>query len=109
MTELNFSTGVKTYTVNETCEISFNPTDSFFVERLFNTFDALDKKQEEFRAQVGGMTDNREIFPGHGRGNAGGYQRYFWAGRLRGTIPQHERLRHGRRSPGLGQFPVGCY
>ena len=62
MAELNFSTGVKTYTVNETCEISFNPTDSFFVERLFNTFDALDKKQEEFRAQVGGMTDNREIF-----------------------------------------------
>lgn len=62
MAELNFSTGVKTYTVNETCEISFNPTDSFFVERLFNTFDALDQKQEKYRQEINSLSDNRKIF-----------------------------------------------
>lgn len=62
MAELNFSTGVKSFTVNGVCTVSFNPTDSFFVERLFNTFDALDKKQEKFRTQIDSMTDNREIF-----------------------------------------------
>lgn len=62
MAELKFSTGIKTFNVNDACEIAFNPTDSFFVERLFNTFDKLDQKQEKYRAQVDGMTDNREIF-----------------------------------------------
>ena len=46
MAELNFATGVVTFTVNGKCDISFNPTDSAFVERLFNAFDTLDKKQE---------------------------------------------------------------
>lgn len=47
MSELNFSTGLKTYTVNGCCEIQFNPTDSFFVERLFNVMEKLSKRQEE--------------------------------------------------------------
>ena len=62
MSELHFSTGVREYTINDVCTVHFNPTDSYFVERLYNTFEALDKKQEKFRAQIDGMTDNREIF-----------------------------------------------
>lgn len=62
MAELNFSTGVREYTINDVCTVRFNPTDSYFVERLYNNFEALDKKQEKFRAQIDGMTDNREIF-----------------------------------------------
>lgn len=47
MSELKFSTGLKTYTVNDCCEIQFNPSDSFFVERLFSTMEKLSKRQED--------------------------------------------------------------
>lgn len=60
--ELNFDTGLKTYSVNGACEVTFNPTDSAFVEKLFRTFDALDQKQEQYRAEIDTLSDNREIF-----------------------------------------------
>ena len=58
---LSFDTGLVTYDLNGKCELSFNPTDSAFVERLFNTFDALDRKQEEYQAEVEKAQKN-EIF-----------------------------------------------
>ena len=62
MAELNFATGVVTFTVNGKCDISFNPTDSAFVERLFNAFDTLDKKQEAYKTEISKVGGNREIF-----------------------------------------------
>lgn len=62
MPELKFETGVVTYTVNGDTEISFNPTDSAFVEKLFVAFDTLDKRQEAYKAEVGKTADKREIF-----------------------------------------------
>lgn len=52
MGNLNFDTGLKTYNVNGTREITFNPTDSAFVERIFNAFDAMDKKQHEYEQEA---------------------------------------------------------
>ena len=46
MKELNFETGLVTYKVNGKAEISFNPSDVGFVEKLFNTFDGLAKRQD---------------------------------------------------------------
>ena len=48
--------------MNGKCDISFNPTDSAFVERLFNAFDTLDKKQEAYKTEISKVGDNREIF-----------------------------------------------
>lgn len=62
MKELNFNTGTTTFSINGMCEVSFNPTDSAFVERLFNAFDILDKKQEFYKDEVSKMADKREIF-----------------------------------------------
>lgn len=62
MKELNFDSGLVTYSLNGKCEVSFNPTDSNFVERLFKTFDDLDKKQEVYRADVEKASDSREVF-----------------------------------------------
>lgn len=62
MKELNFDTGLVTYSLNGKCEFSFNPTDSNFVERLFNAFDTLDKKQETYKTEVEKNTNKREIF-----------------------------------------------
>lgn len=60
--ELSFSTGVETYNLNGCCEVCFNPTDSSFVERLFNTFDTLDRKQEIYKEEIDRLADKREIF-----------------------------------------------
>lgn len=58
---LSFDTGLVTYDVNGKVKITFNPTDSAFVERLFEVFSDLDKKQESYRAEVERAT-NREVF-----------------------------------------------
>lgn len=62
MKELTFESGLVTYTLNGKCEVSFNPTDSNFVERLYTAFEDLDAKQETYKAQVDKMAGKREIF-----------------------------------------------
>lgn len=62
MNTLNFDTGIVSFSVNEKCELCFNPTDSAFVERLFNAFDTLDKRQEGYRDEIAKMSDKREVF-----------------------------------------------
>lgn len=62
MKDLNFDSGLVTYSLNGKCEVSFNPTDSNFVERLYTAFEELDKKQEGYKAQIEKMENKREIF-----------------------------------------------
>lgn len=62
MNTLNFETGIVTFSVNDKCEVSFNPTDSAFVEKLFNAFDTLDQRQERYKAEIEKVGDKREIF-----------------------------------------------
>lgn len=62
MKELRFETGLETYSLNDSVQVTFNPTDSAFVERLFNTFDSLDKKQEAYKEEIDRVGDKREIF-----------------------------------------------
>lgn len=62
MAEIKFDTGVVTYSLNDKCEVAFNPTDSSFVERLYCAFEELDKKQESYKVQVEKLANKREIF-----------------------------------------------
>lgn len=62
MKELNFESGIQTYRINGKCEVSFNPTDSAFVERLYTAFETLDKKQDGYKAQIDKIAGKREIF-----------------------------------------------
>ena len=62
MKEISFATGLVTYKLNDAVEVTFNPTDAAFVERLFNTFDALDKADEARRAEAERTANTREIF-----------------------------------------------
>lgn len=62
MKDLNFNTGIITYSLNNRCDVSFNPTDSAFVEKLFNAFDTLDKRQEAYKHEVERTSNNKEIF-----------------------------------------------
>lgn len=62
MRELNFDSGVVSFAVNGKTEIAFNPTDSAFVEKLFNAFDTLDKNQEAYKDEVEKIADKRQVF-----------------------------------------------
>lgn len=61
MQELNISTGLVTYKVNGKLEVTLNPTDIAFVEKLYSVFEELDKKQEAYRAEIN-AADKREVF-----------------------------------------------
>ena len=62
MNDLHFDSGVVTYSLNGKCEVSFNPTDSNFVERIHTAFNDLDKKQDEYKSRIEKMADKKEIF-----------------------------------------------
>lgn len=62
MKELSFETGLVTYSLNGAVQVTFNPTDSTFVESLFKTFDALDTKQDAYNSEIDNASDKREIF-----------------------------------------------
>lgn len=62
MAEIRFETGVVSFSVNDTVEISFNPTDSEIVEKIYSTFDELDKKQDAYKAEVERCANKKEIF-----------------------------------------------
>lgn len=62
MTEIRFDTGLVTYNLNNAVEVSFNPTDTNFVEKLFGTFEQLDHQQEEYKQEVSGAIDNKKVF-----------------------------------------------
>lgn len=62
MPDIQFDTGLVSYTLNGKSAVYFNPTDSTFIERLFNTFDELDKKQDNYKAEIDKVADKREIF-----------------------------------------------
>lgn len=62
MPEIRFDTGLVTYDLNGACQVTFNPTDSSFVEKLLSTMDTLDVLQDEHSAQAQQENDSAELF-----------------------------------------------
>ena len=62
MPELNISTGLVTYKLNDACEITINPTDSLFIEKLYDLFDKLDAKQDNYRERISKAGANKAVF-----------------------------------------------
>lgn len=58
---LSFDTGVISYDLNGKVTITFNPTDAAYVEGLYSTFEELDKKQEQYKAEAA-RAEKREVF-----------------------------------------------
>lgn len=59
---ISFDTGVVEYKINDAYTLAFNPTDVFFIERIFATFDALDQKQDAYSAAIEKVKTNAEVF-----------------------------------------------
>lgn len=71
--ELNFALGVKEYIVrgvNGEYTLRFNPTDAVFIERLYDAFVALDKKQDAYNEEIKRCGDKKEVFEIARRRNA---------------------------------------
>lgn len=62
MKEIVFNTGVVEYNLNGKCSVCFNPTDTTFVKRIYDVFNALDEAQEKHKATIEKMADKSEIF-----------------------------------------------
>ena len=62
MSEIRFDTGVVSFNVNDAVTIEFNPTDREVVEKIYSTFEELDKKQDAYKAEVERCADKKEIF-----------------------------------------------
>lgn len=61
MKDLNFETGLVTYNLNGAFQLTFNPTDSEYIERIYNTFSVLDEKKDEYEEEIKQAAQN-EIF-----------------------------------------------
>lgn len=59
---IKFETGAAEYTINDKVTVVFNPTDLAFVERVFNVFDMMDAKQEEYNAAITKAGNDKAIF-----------------------------------------------
>lgn len=62
MKELKFDTGRVTYALGEQCEVSFNPTDINFMEKLYNAFEELESRNDAREREVKKTTDPRAVF-----------------------------------------------
>lgn len=61
MLELNHDTGVQEISLNGKVTVLLNLTDIDFVERVFNAFDDMEKKQEEYQKMLN-SNDTRTLF-----------------------------------------------
>ena len=62
MNEIRFETGIKRFNLNGSAEVDFNPTDTEFARRIYETFDSLDKKQEHYKEEVKKISGTSQIF-----------------------------------------------
>jgi hypothetical protein len=62
MAEIRFDTGLVSYDINGAVTVAFNPTDFNFIERVYDVFDSLDKKQDEYDKEVSRSKDARKTF-----------------------------------------------
>ena len=57
---LSFDDGLVEYEINGRAKARFNPTDASFVERFYKAFKELESRQEEFKARVDAIGEDRE-------------------------------------------------
>ena len=62
MEKFNFETGKKEFEINGAVTVEFNPTDTETIQKIFDVFDALDAKQDVYKAEIARCGNNKEIF-----------------------------------------------
>lgn len=60
--KIAFDDGVIVYDVNGKLELPIRIADVYLIERIYNAFEELDKKQDEYRKTVESVKDNKALF-----------------------------------------------
>lgn len=60
MNTLKIDTGLQTYSLNDNCEVEFNPTDIAFVQKLYDVFAKLDSQQNDYAKRAEEIGDDAE-------------------------------------------------
>lgn len=58
---IRFDNGLKEYSLNDAVTVRFNPTDMKFIQRVYDAFERMDKRQETYREEVE-KADDRAVF-----------------------------------------------
>ena len=66
---LNFDDGVQEYDLNGKCTIRINPTDFAFVDKMFQTFTVMEKKDANWREKLSKTSETKEILQIYAEGN----------------------------------------
>lgn len=61
MAEIRFDTGIVAFNINDAVTIEFNPTDSEVVEKIYNTFEELDKSRTRTRQKLSAAQTKRKF------------------------------------------------
>lgn len=61
MGEIRFNDGLQSFNIKGKVEVFFNPTDSDFAQRIYKTFESLDRKQNSYKEEISKMQQS-EIF-----------------------------------------------
>lgn len=59
---LQFDTGLVTYNVNGKTELTFNPADVAFIDRLYSIVEQLDAKQSGYKEEIEAVKETKEVF-----------------------------------------------
>lgn len=62
MESLDFSRGIATFSLAGLCEVSFNPADTTFIEKLYSTMEKLRTSQDKFAKAAEEIGPSREMF-----------------------------------------------
>lgn len=58
---IKFDNGLREYSLNDAVTVRFNPTDMNFIQRVYDAFESMDKRQEAYKAEVE-KVDDRSLF-----------------------------------------------
>lgn len=60
--EIQIATGLQEFKLNGVVSVFFNPTDAAFIEKVFKTFDELDKAQDNYSERLDKAKSLTEMF-----------------------------------------------
>lgn len=60
MNTLNIDLGLQTYKLNDTCEVTFNPSDVEFINKIYDAFATMDEEQKTYNNELAKLDSERD-------------------------------------------------
>lgn len=60
MNTLNIDLGLQTYKLNDACEVTFNPSDVEFINKIYDAFSTMDEEQNTYNIELQKLDPQRD-------------------------------------------------